>query len=113
MTTTAKTYGAQLRERCNFGHERRENLEPWQNRHRVAWAQGGAIRAMLEAWADYADGHSARYEESVGADYFLGVEWANIGKGIRALLNGETGALDCGTLDGFLVDTLTAEGFEV
>lgn len=48
----------------------------------------------------------------IGEDYVLGPEWATIGRALLALLNGETGRLDCGTLDGIIRDTLRAEGTE-
>lgn len=89
----------------------------WKERHNAATMSLGrpfesAIVHMLEAWARYADDHRARYESPIGEDYVLGPEWRDIGLGIRGLLNGETGRLDCGTLDGFILDTLKAEGIE-
>jgi hypothetical protein len=85
----------------------------WQTRHMAALRTPTgfevAIVEMLKAWALYADTHSRRYESKIGHDV-LGDEWAAIGRGIRGLLNGETGHLDCGTLDGFIADTLAAEG---
>ena len=71
------------------------------------------IVALIEAWARYADTHLARYATGIGNDGVLGDAWMEIARGIRALLNGETGRLDCGMLDGFICDTLAAEGFPV
>lgn len=93
----------------------------WQDRHvkAIRAAIGGAnldhegsLVRMIDAWATYADAHAKRYESSIGADGVLGDEWEAMGRAIRALLNGETGRLDCGTLDAFLHDTLHAEGFD-
>ena len=91
------------------------NDTKWQDRHLAAiQAPSGfesAIVGMIDAWATYADKHRMRYDSGIGADHVLGDSWMEIGRGIRALLNGETGRLDCGTLDGFICETLNAEGF--
>ena len=66
---------------------------------------------MLKAWLEYADTHEAAYETRIGDDYVLGPQWAAIGGAMLALLNGDLGRLDGGTLDGIIRDTLSAEGF--
>lgn len=70
-----------------------------------------SIIRLLTAWAEYADAHKERYESGIGDDGVLGPAWQAIGENIRTLLNGDCGRLDCGTLDGFLCDTLQAEGY--
>lgn len=86
----------------------------WGARHCGAWAnpkpQELPIVRMIEAAAVYADNHKARFESPLGEDSFLGPEWGKIVKAIRALLNGECGRLDCGTVDSLLLDMLNAEG---
>lgn len=72
--------------------------------------QEGAIVNALWAWLTYADAHAKMFDAKIGDDYVLGVAWIAWGKAIRALLNGETGGLDCGTLDAILVDTLKDTG---
>ena len=57
-------------------------------------------------------GHKARFESAIGEDYVLGPQWQAIGEGLRGLLNGETGRLDCGTLDGFILATLDENGID-
>src|SRR5574338_930214 len=93
----------------------------WQGRHMAAIRAAvnganndheGSIVRMIDAWASYADAHRARYESGIGDDGVLGDEWEAMGRAIRALLNGESGRLDCGTLDAFIPDTLNAEGFD-
>lgn len=74
----------------------------WKERH------NSAVDSYISAVSD----HRARYESPIGDDGVLGPEWRDIGLGIRGLLNGETGRLDCGTLDAFILDTLKAEGIE-
>ena len=69
-----------------------------------------AIVLMLKGWADYAVTHEQRYESLIGEDGVLGEEWERLGKALRGLLNGETGRLDCGTLDGFILRTLARHG---
>jgi hypothetical protein len=93
----------------------RPNDNGWQDRHMRALGvpQGfeAGIVGMIESWARYADQHRARYETPIGDDYVLGPAWRDLGLSIRALLDGETGRLDCGTLSGFIHDTLASEGF--
>jgi hypothetical protein len=92
----------------------RDNTGDWQTRHTGALRKPRGFEApivgMISAWAQYADTHRTRYESPIGADGVLGPEWQAIGVAILGLLNGECGRLDCGTLDGFIRDTLTSEG---
>jgi len=66
---------------------------------------------MIQALALYADAYPADWGK-IGEDYVLGAAWLDMLKGCRALLNGETGRYDCGTLDHMLVDMVKAAGFE-
>lgn len=88
----------------------------WGARHCAAWLEPQPVEEpivrMIEAAALYADRHQARFESKVGEDGVLGPSWAEIVNSIRNLLNGECGRLDCGTLDGLLLDMLHSEGFE-
>jgi hypothetical protein len=89
----------------------------WASRHNVAVYQiaknGETVSPMLRAWAQYAKEHREQYESPIGEDYVLGPEWRTIGLAIRALLNGNCGRLDCGTLDAFILDSLQENGFDV
>ncbi len=67
---------------------------------------------MIKGLADYIDSYPPRYETKVGEDYILGDYVLDIVKGIRGLLNGETGRLDCGTIDRLLLDLVTLAGFD-
>jgi hypothetical protein len=60
----------------------------------------------------YADAHAERFESSIGDDYVLGPIWERMGRTIGELLNGETGRLDCGTIDGMIRDVLERNGFK-
>jgi hypothetical protein len=85
----------------------------WGLRHAEAMtspARGfeASLVTMLRAWAEYADAHVARYESPI--DAVLGQSWQEIGEALIGLLNGETGRLDCGTLDGLIRDIAAAEG---
>jgi len=71
-----------------------------------------AIGGMVKNLALYADAHAKEYESSLGDDYVLGPEWAAMVRGLIGLLNGETGRLDCGTLDAVLRGMLNREGLE-
>lgn len=69
-----------------------------------------AIVRALDAWFDYASGHKRRYGFPIGEDHILGPHWRAWGLALRGLLNGETGRLDCGTLDAFILANLEANG---
>ena len=91
------------------------NVGNWQERHRAALftprENEAGIVGMVKMWLHYADMHQLRFESSIGEDGILGDEWSAIGRGLLGLLNGETGRLDCGILDGCIRGALVAEGF--
>lgn len=95
------------------------NDNGWQDRHNAAvmyprpLSSESAVVTMLKGWAEYAEAHERQFESKIGDDCVLGQEWEAIGVGIRGLLNGETGTrLDCGTLDAFILDTLSENGMD-
>ncbi len=82
----------------------------WRERHKKArWVE--PIAHAIKAWVDYALEHEARFGSPIGEDGVLGPAWEQWGLALRTLLNGETGDLDCGTLDTILVDNLVEQGF--
>ena len=48
----------------------------------------------------YAVAHYQLYDALIGHDVVLGEEWLKVASGLLGLLNGETGKIDCGKLDG-------------
>ena len=74
-------------------------------------AHGRALMEMLVGWAKYAEAHRKQCESGIGEDGVLGAEWEAIGLSLIGLLNGETGGLDCGSIDGNVRELLKAEGF--
>lgn len=91
------------------------NMGNWQGRHMSAVTNPRGVEkpfiAMLTGWLEYADTHASRNESGIGEDCVLGPEWEAIGRSLVNLLNGNTGRLDCGTLDGLIRSSLVAEGF--
>lgn len=97
----------------------------WQERHRAEWARPTETReltngkrmgtrgivGLIKAWAAYADDHMSAYGSGIGEDHVLGNEWADIGYALLGMLNGELGAMDGGTLDRIIRESLDAEGF--
>lgn len=88
----------------------------WGERHYQAWhaprhKERGVVD-LLKAAANYADLHRHNHGSRIGEDYVLGPPWAQILVSVRALLNGECGRLDCGTLDSLILSMLTLEGFD-
>ena len=85
----------------------------WGERHFQAFvADRTGIAGMVHHWAQYADVHRSRYDSLIGDDGVLGPEWQAIGKALLALLNGELGGMDAGTLDGMIRDVLASNGFD-
>jgi hypothetical protein len=81
----------------------------WKGRHTRALSSAptltlqSAVARLAAALADYAFAHRVRFGSEIEEDYVLGPEFAAMVDGLRGLLNGETGELDCGTLDGALL----------
>jgi hypothetical protein len=101
-----------------FADSKFPNDTGWQDRHANAVIKPhegfeSAMVQMLRGWTEYAETVKAKYDSLIGNDYVLGPEWEAIGKGIEGLLNGECGRIDCGTIDGYIRDTLKANGSEV
>lgn len=94
-------------------------LSDWQVRHVAALRNPVGfeipIEALLRAFLTYSAEHRRRYESPVGEDGVLSYPWADIGKSLIQLLNGETGRLDCATIARivraeFIANGLTDEG---
>lgn len=109
--------------------ERREaeDRTGWTTRHLASWryaesgrrvAQSrpqnfeGALVRGIEAAALYADAHRARFDSPIGDDGVLGPCFRDWLTGLRGLLNGETGRLDCGTVDGLILEIAAIAGLE-
>ena len=81
-----------------------ETLPEWKARHEQAMLRPRGferpIVGMLRVLSEYAALHQQRYEWPIGEDSVLGEQWRRMASALLVLLNGETGRLDCGTLDG-------------
>jgi hypothetical protein len=101
-----------------YANPKYPNTTGWQDRHnavvnQVSYSRTSfefALVAMLRGWQTYANTHRKRYGSLIGNDGVLGEPWQEIGRSIRDLLNGEAGRLDCGTLDAFILNTLSDNG---
>ncbi len=87
---------------------RAEGDKSWATRHNAALgAPRGfeiAVVYMLRGLHSYRVLHLARYECDVLDDGEFGDGIQDIARGVRTLLNGETGRLDCGTIDSYLCE---------
>lgn len=68
------------------------------------------IVGLIRSLAELAKAHHDRYGVFISEDGYLGDEWAQILSSAHALLNGETGRLDCGTLSQQIEDLRTSGG---
>lgn len=91
--------------------------EAWQQRHQAALEnpQGCEIPivGLFQALDSYIDTYYKRYQQTVFEDGVLFEGVKEIANGLRILLNGETGRLDCGTLDARLGQILRTCGVEI
>lgn len=71
------------------------------------------ILLALRAIRSYRSFHEQEYGSDISEDYVLGPELAELAQGLRGLLNGQTGRLDCGTIDGYLCELIKSCGGEV
>ena len=95
-------------------------IAAWKARHNAAilsaiHTSGSSLEAalvnMLKGWYDYAALHEDRYDTKLAEDYVLGPHWFAVGTALLALLNGDTGRLDAGTVDRFVRDTMVRAGY--
>jgi len=94
-------------------------MRDWKRRHAAAMAtptlgtHEQAVVELVKAWKLYAAVHERAYGSKVGKDSVLGPAWESIGHALRALLNGETGRLDCASLDSDILRLMERNGIEV
>jgi hypothetical protein len=110
METTARTNMSilQAANAATAGERFQEN--EWGKRHASAWrdallfhgnrkpSHAAALALMITGWAMYADSSEQNFGYVIKDDGHLGPPWAAIGQALQRLLDGDTGALDCGTL---------------
>lgn len=101
---------------CEVPTETTRSPSGWQDRHTKAWREPKgferAIVLMVTGVAVYIDQHAKRYESPIAHDYVLGPSVLDTLRAVRSLLNGETGRLDCSTLDRCILDLHAVAGFE-
>lgn len=73
---------------------------------------GDILDRMATLTTYYAAAYRVRFGDEVGEDYVLGPAVESILLGLLGLLNGPTGAVDCGTLDRLLRETGAAAKIE-
>lgn len=70
-----------------------------------------AIVHACAALRHFGEGHRALYESPIGEDGVLGNYWLGMARALVGMLNGESGRLDCGTVDGSIRDMAREFGF--
>jgi hypothetical protein len=90
-------------------------IDTWRDRHDDAMTAPRNFEVpivhLYRALISYAAQHERRYESRIGEDFVLGPAWLAIARNLLRLLDGETGRLDCGTLDGDLRRLAVSVGF--
>lgn len=71
---------------------------------------GDRLKIATDAMQDYCEAYVRYFGDPVGDDDVLGPETAAVLAGLRGLLKGPTGRLDCGTADGLLIAIATQHG---
>ncbi len=94
-----------------------EKTELWLARHHVALQNPRGIESAIVSFRsgllEYGLQHAVEFQGcQLGGDSFLGAAWLSMARGYLALLNGPTGRLDCGTLDGEVRRWAKGFGFE-
>jgi hypothetical protein len=93
-----------------------KDLNRWVHRHNLAVTNPNntekPIVDFCKALKLYADNHKVRYDSNIAHDGVLGEAFLEILKNVRALLNGECGRLDCGTIDAYLISIAEKAGFD-
>lgn len=85
----------------------------WADQHVRTITEGdNALAAMIGGWLAYADQYRLQFGGNIGDDGVLGDPWADVGKNLLRLLNGDLGGMDGGTLDRVIRRTLHDEGYE-
>lgn len=88
----------------------------WFTRHEKAFQTTigfhGHLVGMLRSTTRYAEEHLKRYESPISDDGFLGDYILDQLKACRALLNGEIGNLDGGTMDRLIRSIAAEHGFD-
>lgn len=91
------------------------NTGGWKDRHYSAILNPKGfekpIANMLTAWIDYAVAHQDCYGSEIGDDPVLGEQWEIIGRALNRLLNGDTGNIDCGSVNHIILTNLAAQGW--
>ena len=93
-----------------------EKNELWLARHLIALDKPRgpevAIVAFRSGLLAYGLEHARFGGSALNDDSFLGAAWLSMARGYIALLNGPTGRLDCGVLDGEVRRWAKGFGFE-
>ena len=89
---------------------------PWAERHNAAVrrpraSEAGILKAC-EALRIIVTSYSEDYDDPIGNDGVLGPCWVDMARGVLGLLNGECGRLDCGTVDHYIRNLYSRQGFE-
>lgn len=91
--------------------------ELWLARHLIALDKPRGIELAIVAFRtgllEYGLQHAVEFQGcALGGDSVLGVAWLEMARSYLSLLNGPTGRLDCGTLDGEVRRWARGFGFE-
>lgn len=101
------------------GFRYRHHVKAIDEAHALGFKSTGAPRRDYEAafvhiiygLRMFAKAHAAQYDGPIGDDGVLGECWLSIARGLVGMLNGDTGRLDAGAVDGSIRDLANDAGF--
>lgn len=92
-----------------------ENIGGWRERHASAIATPrypeAAVIHLFSALDEYACAHNRRWDSLIGQDFVLGPVWETMVTNLKELLNGETGRLNCGTVESAIRQLMLDHGY--
>ena len=92
-------------------------IDTWKQNHMKAMVEPVRfeipISGFLKAIQDYASLYEERFEGVIGNDGVLGDGLKDIIQGLRTLLNGDCGRIDCGTIDSKLCELAERNSIEI
>jgi hypothetical protein len=90
--------------------------------HKLGMEHGEPLIVMMDSLIKYAEAYRERFNTLLADDYFMGEQWLQAARAVRALLNGDgvvawkkdrsTDSKDNGAIEGMFWDAMSLAGFK-